>query len=115
LLADVGVTSFLAHEDIALSEEWAAKILEEIGKADIFICVLSRHYLASPWCVQESGIAAQRRGMTIIPLSLDGTTPPGFLRHIQAVSISPTLLALRDLVPGFLKHDFAKGIDLMID
>lgn len=115
LLSDVGVTSFLAHEDITVSEDWGLEILEEIRKANIFVCVLSKHYLASPWCVQESGIAALRREMTVIPLSLDGTTPPGFLAYIQAVKINPQLLSISDLVPGFLKHDFAKGIDLIID
>jgi hypothetical protein len=31
LLAKLGVKSFLAHEDIQVSEEWRHKILEELG------------------------------------------------------------------------------------
>lgn len=115
LLSEVGVTCFLAHDDITVSTEWGLRILDEIRKADVFVCLLSKHYLASAWCVQESGIAAVRNEMTVIPLSLDGITPPGFLAHIQAVRVAPSSLTIRDLVPGFVKHDFGKGIDLIID
>ncbi len=74
----------MAHEHIQVSEEWRLRILKELTVCDIFICILSQAYLASPWCVQESGISAIRDGMTIIPLSLDGTIPPGFISNIQA-------------------------------
>ena len=37
-LAEVGIQTFLAHEDIFVSEEWRLKILEQIGVCDIFIC-----------------------------------------------------------------------------
>ena len=60
VLLTVRIDSFLAHEDIHVSEEWRLKILEEISKADIFIPLLSKNYHESPWCVQEAGIAAFR-------------------------------------------------------
>jgi hypothetical protein len=115
ILLEVGIKSFLAHEDITVSEEWRLKILEEIGKADIFICLLSRSYLKSPWCIQETGIAAFRDKMTVIPLSLDGTVPQGFIANIQSVKVDLTALTIRDLIPGLLKHDLSKGIDLIIE
>lgn len=114
-LDKVGIASFLAHEDIAVSEEWRLKILEEIGKADIFICLLSQAYFESYWCVQESGIAAFRQGMSIIPLSLDGTIPQGFISNFQSVKVDPGQITLSDLIPGFLKHDKTLGINLLID
>lgn len=115
LLANAKIEAFLAHEDIEVSLEWRLKILEEIGNANIFICLLSKHYLQSPWCVQESGIAAFREGTTIIPLSLDGTNPTGFVSSFQAVRVQPDKITLRDLLPAFFKHDFDTGVELTIE
>lgn len=112
LLAEADIEAFLAHEDIDVSVEWRLKILEKIGKANIFICLLSKNYLQSPWCVQESGIAAFRTGMTVVPLSLDGTNPTGFVANFQAVRVQPDKITLRDLLPAFFKLDFDTGVEL---
>lgn len=89
LLAQGKVNSFLAHKDIQVSEEWREKILSEIFQSNIFICILTKNYQESPWCVQESGIAAFKKDMRIIPVSIDGTLSPGFIRKFQAVHIEP--------------------------
>jgi hypothetical protein len=115
VLADIGVKSFLAHEDIDVSEEWRLKILEEIGKADMFICLLSKNYLKSPWCMQESGIAASLTGVSVVPLSLDGTKPKGLISHIQSVKVDPDEISLETLMPALLKHDFPLAIQILID
>lgn len=114
VLAEVEIDSFLAHEDIAVSDEWRLKILEEIGKANIFICILSENYFKSPWCVQESGIAAFREKLPIIPLSIDGAIPQGFIAHLQSVKVDPKTITIDDLIPAFLRHDFSKGIEILI-
>src|SRR3990167_5925886 len=115
-LAEVGIQTFLAHEDIFVSEEWRLKILEQIGVCDIFICILSQSYLASPWCVQESGIAAFLGNVTIIPLSIDGTVPPGFVGNVQSVKVDPASVYISDFIQGFVKYnfDFAAGIMINI-
>lgn len=115
VLSGCGITSFLAHEDINVSEEWRVKILEEIGKADIFVCLLSNNYFKSSWCVQESGIAAYRKDITIVPLSIDGTIPQGFISNVQSVKIDPESFSIVDMIPGIVKHNFNKGIDLIIE
>lgn len=115
LLLSVGINAFLAHEDISVSEEWRLKILEEIGRADMFICLLSKSYLQSTWCVQESGIAAFRKDITVVPLSLDGTIPQGFIGNVQSAKIDPTAIYLGDLIPGILKNDIAFGTDMAIN
>lgn len=115
ILASVGIESFLAHEDITVSEEWRQKILEEIAKANIFVCLLSKSYLKSPWCVQESGVAAFRSGIAIIPLSLDGTTPKGFISHIQSVKVDADEISIENLLPAFVKHDFPLAIKILTD
>ncbi|MBB1127252.1 toll/interleukin-1 receptor domain-containing protein [Thiospirillum jenense] len=113
-LERIGINAFLAHEDIEVSEEWRIKILEEIKTADIFICLLSKNYIASQWCTQEAGIAAFRTDMTVIPLSLDGTTPPAFLSNIQSAKIDPNSFEIKAIIPAFIKISFSKGIAITI-
>lgn len=115
VLAEIEIDSFLAHEDIAVSEEWRLKILEEIGKADIFICILSENYFKSAWCVQESGIAAFRAKLPVIPLSIDGTIPQGFISHLQSVKVDPKSITIDNLLPAFLKHNFSMGIEILTE
>lgn len=113
ILAGVGCSSFMAHDDINVSEEWRLKILEEIGKADLFISLWSKSYNDSWWCIQESGIASFRTGMTSIPLSIDGSVPKGFAGNIQSTKIDKDNVFLDDLLPGVIKANFEWGIDLV--
>src|SRR5260370_16212377 len=83
LLNSLGVATFTAHDDIEVSIEWRGELLKKIGAADLFIPLLSVRYYDSIWCVQELGIAAFRN-MTVIPLSLDGSVPKGFMAYIQS-------------------------------
>jgi hypothetical protein len=99
VLTEFDCTAFMAHDHIEVSEEWRLEILTELEVADLFVPILSAHYYGSVWCMQESGIAAFRR-MTIIPLSIDGALPPGFLAHIQSTKIDPAAPAIRDLLPA---------------
>jgi len=114
ILEGVGIDSFLAHEDITVSLEWQSKILEEIGKASIFICLLNKDYVDSDWCLQESGIAAHRN-ISIIPLSLDTTIPPGFISKYQSTKIDPVRPRLHDLIPGILNYRKSKGIEIILE
>jgi len=114
ILEGINIDSFLAHEDISVSIEWQNKILEEIAKASIFICLLSKSYLDSYWCLQESGVAAFRN-ISIIPLSLDGTTPPGFIAKYQSTKIDRECPRLHDLIPGILNYNKLKGLNIIIE
>jgi hypothetical protein len=105
ILNYVGLESFLAHEDIDVSQEWANKILEEINQSSIFICLLSVNFLSSDYCLQETGIAASKQSVCIIPLSLDGSIPPGFLKKIQSSKIDPERPKIEDLLPAIIKYD----------
>ncbi|MDH5561592.1 MAG: toll/interleukin-1 receptor domain-containing protein [Deltaproteobacteria bacterium] len=115
ILAKIGVSSFMAHEDISVSEEWRLKILEEIGKTDIFVSLWSKNYYNSWWCIQESGIASFRKEMTIIPLSIDGSVPQGFAGNIQSTKINPESIYINDLLPGIIKADFKWVIKLLFN
>lgn len=114
ILAELEIDTFLAHEDIEVSDEWCQKILEEISRTEIFVCILSKAYFASTWCIQESGIAAFRKEVTIIPLSVDGSIPKGFFSNVQATKIEFDSLSIKNLLPGFIKHNFDQAIAMII-
>lgn len=85
ILVRFGIEGFLAHDDIRVSEEWKQRIVDELNKADIFIPLLSNNFKNSDWAPQELGIA-YIRDILIIPLTLNGTIPFGFIDHIQGKS-----------------------------
>jgi hypothetical protein len=113
-LASIGINSFLAHEDIDVSADWRIKLLEELKKADLFICLLSKSYFSSAWCAQESGIAAFRDSITIIPLSIDGGVPEGFISNIQSTKVDADKVSLNHLLPGLVKHNAKQTTDEII-
>ena len=84
LLRKFGIDGFLAHDDLAVSEEWRARILDELLRCEVFVALLSNSFRASDWCAQEVGVVIGRDNVAIVPLSLDGTTPFGFLSQLQA-------------------------------
>lgn len=79
----IGIESFLAHNDLHVSEEWKTRILSELKSCNIFVPLLSKSFKESDWCNQEIGVIANRRGVLVIPISLDGLTPYGFISQIQ--------------------------------
>jgi TIR domain len=104
LLATLGIQAFMAHEHIEVSMQWRDEILRQVGLANLFIPILSQRYHGSIWCLQESGIAAFRR-ISVIPLSIDGSIPPGALNHIQSTRIDPNAPTYANIFPGLaLNH-----------
>lgn len=114
-LSLIGINSFLAHEDIEVSEEWRIKILTELANSELFICLLSKNYLKSAWCVQESGIAAFQPNLLVIPLSIDGTIPMGFISHIQSVKVQSESIGLIDIAPALLKDKTEKRLSTLVE
>lgn len=106
---------FMAHEDIQVSEEWRLRLLKELRSNDIFICLLSQNYLNSAWCMQESGVAAFRRGLVVVPLRLDQTLPPGFLSSFQAIPFDPNDVHLSELGSAIVRVEFQTGVDFLLD
>jgi hypothetical protein len=86
-LGRFGYDCFLAHQDLHVSEEWKHRILEELGTADVFVALLSEEFLASKWCGQELGFIISRPEVLVVPLSLDGTMPYGFIEHLQGIRV----------------------------
>jgi hypothetical protein len=84
VLTGVGISAFLAHEDLEVSDQWRERILEELRRCDLFVPLLSANFLASRWAPQEAGFIVSRPEVIIAPLSIDGTIPFGFLSHLQS-------------------------------
>lgn len=115
-LVGAGVDCFLAHENVVIAEEWRLRLLAELRACDVFVCILSTSYVQSAWCVQECGIVAMRPDVIVVPLSLDGTQPPGFLANLQFAAIQPRAISLLAILPAFLQSSTgrSRGIDLAI-
>src|ERR1700730_11751287 len=84
VLAEFNIEAFLAHDDLEVSEEWRKRILIELRQCDFFVPLLSQNFLSSKWAPQEAGFIISRADVVIAPLSIDGTTPFGFLSHLQS-------------------------------
>ena len=87
-LESLGVGSFLAHDDMQVSELWRDRIIEELREVDIFVAILSSSFRSSEWCSQEVGFIISRPEVTLVPLTIDGTTPYGFMSALQGRRIS---------------------------
>jgi hypothetical protein len=88
VLAEIGIEAFLAHDDLHVSDEWRKRIIEELKRCDLFVPLLSANFLVSKWAPQEVGFIISRPKVPIAPISLDGTTPFGFMSHVQSRQIS---------------------------
>jgi hypothetical protein len=80
----LGLSAFIAHEDIKVSDEWKNEILAALEECNVFVFLLSEEFEASDWCSQEIGVAFARKDVLFIPISLDGTKPYGFVSHVQS-------------------------------
>jgi hypothetical protein len=109
LLLEHGIECFVAHDDLQVSEEWKERILEELLACDIFVPLLSEHFRSSDWGAQEIGVISGRRGVAIVPLSIDGTVPFGFISSVQGKGI-PALGPTPDLVIAPLLRKFPRLI-----
>ena len=98
VLAEVGIEAFLAHEDLEVSEEWRDRILDELRQCKLFVPIFSERFLQSRWASQEVGFIVSRTDVVIAPLSIDDTTPTGFVAHLQSRHVSSTANITRELL-----------------
>lgn len=87
-VAELGVDCFMAHDDLVISDDWKQRIIEELQYMEVFIALLSKSFKSSDWAPQELGFAVARSDVPIIPLSIDGTVPFGFIRHLQGKQLT---------------------------
>lgn len=82
-LRALGISGFVAHEDIAPSLDWQAEIELALRTAQASLALLTPDFHDSLWTDQEVGVAIAR-GILVIPVNL-GVTPYGFMGKYQAL------------------------------
>lgn len=114
VLADFEIEAFLAHDDIHVSQQWRDRIMRELKESKIFIALLSKALRESDWAPQEIGVASSRRGVLVIPLSLDGTLPFGFISHLQGKPLPEFSVPLSLVIDPIVKRFPRETLPLVI-
>jgi len=83
-LAEYGITSFVAHEDIEPTKQWREEIYRALLSMNCLVALVTPDFMQSKWCDQEVGIA-MGLGRLVIPVRM-GADPYGFLGNYQAVT-----------------------------
>jgi len=102
--ARLGVSAFVAHEDIEPSAEWQLEIELALRSMNALAALLTPDFHQSKWTDQELGFGLGR-GILVVPVRL-GVDPYGFIGKQQALSAGldrPCELA-SGLVDILLKH-----------
>lgn len=103
-LAALGISGFVAHNDIEPTTEWQTEIEMALATADCLIALLHPGFHASKWTDQEVGYAMGRH-LPVFSVRL-GEDPYGFIGRFQAFQggeKSPNLLA-REIFDVLVKH-----------
>ena len=96
-----GVSAFLAHEDLEVSEDWRAEILKHLDTCSALIAIVTEKFRGSVWANQEVGIGIAK-GLPMIPLMFGGSTAlKGFLEMHQGIPVSDSNLeeAVKSVIP----------------
>ena len=81
-----GADIFTCADSIPPGSRWHDEIMDALRSQDIFVSLLSKHFLASGFAAFEMGCAyALDKPMAAI--SLDGSAPPAFVQHLQMADI----------------------------
>lgn len=84
LLRAIGLSCFVAHDQIRPSRSWQLEIERALRSCDLLVAYVSPGFSESDWTDQEVGWALGR-DLVVIPISVDGEMPKGFLGTYQAV------------------------------
>jgi TIR domain len=86
-LLDLGISAFVAHQDIEPTAEWQDQIELALNTCDGMLAILTPDFHASLWTDQEVGFA-MGRGVLILSLRL-GQDPYGFIGKFQGIANKP--------------------------
>jgi hypothetical protein len=100
-----GIRVFLAHEDITPSHQWLQEIIKNMKACDVFLPLLTREFSRSNWTDQEAGMAVVL-SKHVMPLSVGGLKPYGFLAGFQALKLNQRTLdkCCVDILMGMVKQ-----------
>jgi TIR domain-containing protein len=80
----LGISAFIAHEDVEPSLDWQSEIEKALSSMDALAALLTPDFHVSKWTDQEVGIALGRSAL-VIPIKL-GILPYGFIARQQALT-----------------------------
>jgi len=83
---------FFLSEEIKKSDEWRAKIDQELSKAKCFILLYTDPQLDWSWCFYEAGVFSKmgdKSGRPIFCLHPVEVEPPSPLAHLQTIKATP--------------------------
>jgi hypothetical protein len=106
----LGVSAFVAHEDIEPSLEWQAEIEFALSTMNALAALLTPDFHASKWTDQEVGIAIGQ-GSVVLPVRVP-ENPYGFIAKHQALRgdlAAPKVLA-GSIVDTFLRNPATAGL-----
>lgn len=81
-LLPLGITAFVAHNDIEPTQEWQGQIEMALATADSLVALLHPQFHSSNWTDQEIGFA-MGRGLPVFAVRF-GQDPYGFIGRFQA-------------------------------
>ncbi|WP_052745313.1 FxSxx-COOH system tetratricopeptide repeat protein [Streptomyces sp. WM6386] len=81
-LTDAGCSTFFDVRDVAVGENFLARIERELDTADAMVVLLS-----AGWATSSFAAAEIRSGIPLVPVRLDGTPIPAEVRAFQAVDL----------------------------
>lgn len=96
-----GVSAFLAHEDLEVSEDWRAEILRHLDTCSALIAIVTEKFTGSVWANQEVGMGIAK-SLPMIPLMFGGSAAlKGFLEMHQGIPVSDSNLeqAIKSVIP----------------
>ncbi len=114
---DLGITCFVAHEDIEPTAEWVLEIERALRSMDALLALLTPDFHDSDWTDQELGVAIGR-GVPVIAIKLD-QDPYGFIGRYQAIAGANRTAAhlgeeiLTTFLQRKLKIGYARAASLM--
>lgn len=80
----LGISAFVAHEDIHPTQEWQDEIENALFSMEGFVALMSEDFRDSNWTDQEVGVAIGRQ-VPMVSVRL-GTDPYGFIGKYQALT-----------------------------
>jgi len=108
-LTPLGISSFVAHNDIEPTTEWQTQIETALATADALVALLHPDFHLSNWTDQEIGFA-MGRGIPVFSVRF-GQDPYGFIGRFQAFNgANKEVKGLAiELFDAYRKHKQTKG------
>lgn len=112
-----GHSAYVAALDIKPGEKWKPVILENLKNSQWVICLASRSACASPWVMQEMGVAIGAN-KKLVPIVWDQSPAdlPAWMHEYQAVELGhdeATAKAAIGRIATQIKADKQKGLVML--